>query len=314
MIVDTLAVDIRDAFFDEVFRLASSDKNLIFITADADAFSLRQFKKTLPNQFINVGVAEQNMISVASGLALCGKKVFVYAIIPFVTLRCYEQIKVNVCSMKLPVTIVGAGAGLSFGDDGPTHHAVHDIAVMRVLPEITILNPPDGPSAAACAGIAYESRDPVYIRLDKGTLPLVYDNPEDVKTGFNVLKPLKNINIVSTGFMTHKVMDVAEELKQHSINVGVVDLLRLKPVDPSSFMELLGESEWLITVEENSIVGGLGTLVGEILCEYGGTIRLKRLALEDKQHFAYGSREWLHHHYGLSVESITRAILGDLAC
>jgi len=307
-------IDIRDAFFDEVYLKASTDKDVVFITADADAFSLQRYRKDFPSQFINIGIAEQSMIAVAAGLALSGKNVFIYAIIPFVTLRCFEHIKVNICSMNLPVTIVGGSAGFSIDYSGPTHHAVHDIAVMRVLPEIAILNPPDGPSAAACAGIAYDSRGPVYIRLDKGTLPLLYDNDEAVKAGFNVLRPLTNVNIISTGIMSHKVMRVAEELKQHSINVGVVDLLRLKPVDPISFMELLGDSEWLVTVEENSIVGGLGTIVSEILCDRGRSIRLKRIALEDKQHFAYGSREWLHHHYGLSVESIANALLEDIAC
>jgi transketolase len=307
-------IDIRDAFFDEVYHKASTDKDVVFITADADAFSLQRYRKDFPNQFINIGIAEQSMIAVAAGLALSGKNVFIYAIIPFVTMRCFEHIKVNICSMNLPITIVGGSAGFSIVYSGPTHHAVHDIAVMRVLPEITILNPPDGPSAAVCAGIAYESRGPVYIRVDKGTLPLLYDNDEGVKAGFNVLKPLTNINIVSTGFMTHKVMDVAEELKKHSIDVGVLDLLRLKPVDSSSFMELLGESECIVTVEENSIVGGLGTIVSEILCDTGSSIRLKRIALDDKQHFAYGSREWLHHHYGLSVESITNVILEEIVC
>ena len=164
-------IDIRDAFFDEIYDIASRDRDVIFITADTDAFSLRRYKKDFPDQFINVGVAEQNMVAVSAGLALSGKKVFIYAIIPFITIRCCEHIKVNICSMNLPVAIIGAGAGLSFGNDGPTHHAMQDIAVMRILPEITILNPCDGPSAAACARIAYESNTPVYVRIDKGEFP-----------------------------------------------------------------------------------------------------------------------------------------------
>jgi len=152
-------IDIRDAFFDEIYKCAAKDKNVIFIAADMDAFSLRKYKKDLPDQYINIGVAEQNMIAVAAGLALCGKKVFLYAIIPFITFRCLEHIKVNICSMNLPVAIIGVGSGLSFGFDGPTHHAVQDIAVMRVLPEIEILNPSDSASSALCARRAYECKN-----------------------------------------------------------------------------------------------------------------------------------------------------------
>ncbi|HCJ66263.1 MAG TPA: 1-deoxy-D-xylulose-5-phosphate synthase, partial [Elusimicrobia bacterium] len=113
-------VDMRDAFFDEVYNIAKSDPNVIFLTADMGAYSLVRFKKELSNQFINVGIAEQNMVSIAAGFALGGKKVFIYSIIPFITLRCYEQIKVDLCCMNLPVTIIGVGVGLTYGSDGPT--------------------------------------------------------------------------------------------------------------------------------------------------------------------------------------------------
>src|SRR3989338_1388709 len=142
-------IDIRDAFFDELFEIAKDDSNVVFITADMGAQSLIRFKGSLSSQFINVGVAEQNMISIAAGLALVGKKVFVYTIIPFATLRCYEQIRNDLCCMNLPVTIIGVGPGFCYASDGPTHHATQDIAVMRVLPEITILNPSDSIMANA---------------------------------------------------------------------------------------------------------------------------------------------------------------------
>ena len=296
--------DIRDAFFDAVYETAAKDKNVVFMTADADAFSLRKYKKDFPVRFINVGVAEQNMVCAAAGLAICDKKVFIYSIIPFLTMRCYEQIKVVICGMNLPVVIVGAGAGLSFGNDGPTHHAVFDIAVMRILPEITILNPCDSWTASACAKQAYEGKGPVYVRLDKGKLPPLYDDADNIKAGFKVLRSVTDINIISTGFMSHKALEVANELEKHSVNVGVIDLLRLKPVDADALLTLIDRSTRLITLEENSIVGGLGTIISEILCDNGKHIRLKRIALEDKQHFDYGSRDWLHRYYGLDTAGI----------
>ncbi len=134
-------VDIRDAFFDKLYNIAKNDSQVIFMTADMAAFGLVKFKNDLPNQFINVGIAEQNMVSVAAGLALRNKKVFIYTIIPFATERCYEQLSVDACGMNLPITIIGVGPGLTYGSDGPTHHGTQDIAIMRSLPKITILNP-----------------------------------------------------------------------------------------------------------------------------------------------------------------------------
>ena len=304
--------DIRDAFFDEIYDIGAENKDVIVITADADAFGLRKFKKDFPGQFINAGVAEQNMVDVAAGLALCGKKVFIYAIIPFITMRCYEHIKATICSMRLPVTIVGAGAGLSFGYDGPTHHAVQDIAVMRMLPEITILNPCDDVSAAASARFAYASPTPVYVRIDKGVFPRRYEGSDDFGLGLKVLREIRDVNIIATGFMSHQAVEVADELKKHSFDVGVIDLNRLKPVNETMLLEHTGHSQRLITLEENSIIGGIGTIVSELLTDEKKNILLKRIALSDKQHFDYGSREWLHECYRLDVNSITETILKEL--
>lgn len=305
-----MGIDIRDAFFDQIYDIASKDRGVIFLTADADAFSLRRYKRDFPSQFINVGVAEQNMVDVATGLALSGKRVFIYAIIPFITMRCYEHIKANICGMNLPVTIIGTGAGLSFGNDGPTHHAVQDIAVMRILPEMTILNPCDSPAAAACARIAYRSNTPVYVRLDKGELPALYSEDDDFSDGLKVIREISEINIISTGFMSQQAVVVADELKGQSINIGVVDLYRIKPVNEVLLLELIGQSKQLITLEENSIVGGTGTIVGELLSDNRRSIPLKRIGLEDKQHFDYGSREWLHKLYRIGKEALMEQILG----
>lgn len=303
-----IGADIRDAFFDEIYNIASKDMDVIFITADADAFSLRRYKEDFPDQFINVGVAEQNMVSVAAGLALSGKKVFIYAIIPFITMRCYEHIKVNICSMNLPVTIVGTGAGLSFGNDGPTHHAVQDISIMRTLPEITILNPCDSASASACARIAYKSNSPVYVRLDKGRFPVLYDADEDYSDGLKVIKKISDVNIISTGFMTQQAMKIASELDKFSISVGIIDLYRIKPVNETRLLKIINQSRQLVTIEENSIVGGIGSIMSEILADGGRNTPLKRIAIRDEQCFDYGSRDWLHKTYKIDVDSIVEYV------
>lgn len=172
-------IDIRDAFFDEVYDIASKDHDVMFLTADMGAWSLNKFKENLPDQYINVGVAEQNLVSVAAGLALGGKRVFIYSIAAFITQRCYEQIKIDLCEMRLPVTIIGSGPGLTYGSEGPTHHAINDVAIMKVLPEMMILTPQDPEEAKEAARIAYGRQMPVYIRLARGKLPATYGKYRD---------------------------------------------------------------------------------------------------------------------------------------
>ena len=303
-------VDVRDAFFDRVYCLAQKDRNIVFLTDDMGAYSLDAFKKNLPDQFINVGVAEQNMISVAAGLALGGKKVFAYGIAPFITMRCYEQIKVDLCCMNLPVTIVSVGAGYTYGSDGPTHHAIHDIAIMRSLPEMTILNPSDAAMTAVCAEISYKNNSPCYVRIERGKLPQIYDNHgNDFSEGLKCLKSGADITIIATGEMVHRAFKVAERLAQYSIDAGVIDFYRIKPVNENLLIKFLNHSKKVTTIEENSIIGGIGTIVSEVLSDNNKQIPLKRLAVNDYHCYKYGDREWLNALAGLDEDSIVKKIL-----
>lgn len=304
----TAAVDIRDAFFDHVYELARRDRNLIFLTDDMDAFSLRAFKRDLPAQFINIGVAEQNLVNVAAGLALGGKRVMAYGIVTFITSRCFEQIKLNLCSMRLPVALVGVGTGFSFGFDGPSHHGTQDLAIMRALPEITIYNPSDSALAARCADLAYQADGPVYIRLDKGTFPILTRPGEDGSEGFRVLRPLQDLNLVSTGFMTSEALRIAQALEPRGIRAGVVDLYRLKPVNPRFASTLLARSRRVVTLEDHAIVGGLGSLVSELIADAGASIALQRVAIRDEQFLRYGTRAWFHRLNGIDVESVVERL------
>jgi len=307
--VKTGNIDIRDAFFDEVYRIASKDPDVIFLTADMGAFSLNRFKAELNHQYFNVGVAEQNLVGVATGLALAGKKVFIYTIAAFVTQRCYEQIKVDLCGMHLPVTIIGSGPGITYESDGPTHHAIQDVAIMRALPGMTIFNPSDAASAAAAARLAYASDGPVYVRIDKGKLPRLHDSSEDFSRGLTLLKKGRDLCIIATGIMASQAYKVADELARHSIDAGIIDLYRLKPVNEELLLDFIGKSKAVATLEEHSLVGGIGSAVSEIITDKRMTLPLKRIALTEQACPGYGNREWMHTFYGLDTDSVTKTIL-----
>lgn len=305
----TSDIDMRDAFFDELYKIAKRDSNVMFLTADMGAFSLSRFKEDLHSQYINVGVAEQNLVSVAAGLTLGGRKVFIYAIAPFVTQRCYEQIKIDLSCMSLPVTIIGIGAGIAYGSDGPTHHATQDIAIIRALPEMTILSPSDSVMAAAAAQLAYKSSGPVYVRIDKGKFSSLYSGEDDFSDGLALLEEGRDIVIIATGVMVHHAFKVAKELARCSISTGVVDLYRLKPVNRSLLLSIVAESNRIVTLEEHSIVGGIGSIVSDILVDAGISLPVKRIAIADRNCAGYGDRDWMYSHYGLDLNSVTEAIL-----
>jgi transketolase len=301
-------IDIRDAFFDELYRLAENDENVVLMTADMGAFSLERFRKDFPNRFINVGIAEQNMISAAAGLALAGKKVFVYAIIPFVTLRCLEQIKVDLCVMNLPVTIVGAGAGFTYSSDGPTHHAIEDVSVMRALPGMTILNPSEQTTAKAAAHQACHASGPVYVRLDKGVWPVLHQAEDDLSKGIAYIRKGSKLLVIATGCMTHVSLDLADALQTSGVHAGVVDLYRLKPV-AKELVEIAKEYDFVVTLEEHTLSGGMGGAVLELFADNGLMIPVKRMGIPDTYPAGFGDREWMRSAYGLHADGILKTLI-----
>ncbi len=299
--------DIRDAFFEQMHLIAREDRSLIFLTADMGAFALDVFRHELPQQYINVGVAEQNMISVAAGLALSGKKVFVYSIIPFVTARCYEQISVDLSVMKLPVVVVGMGAGLTYAGDGPTHHAVNDITLMRALPDFTVFSPCDAVSTRAACRMAHAAKGPVYVRLEKGVLPQLYDDKDDMTLGMKQIRLGRDVLVVSTSNMTHQAILAADVLKGKGISASVVDVLRLKPFNELLWKDLCGHVRLIVTLEEHSLVGGLGSIISA--CRgVNQSYAVKMMGIEDRHSFEPVSRDLLQEGHGLSVESIVAQI------
>ena len=302
-------ISMRDAFFNELYEIARKDRDVILVSADMGAPSLDKFRRDLGRQFINVGIAEQNMITLATGLALSGKKAFVYAIMPFVTLRCYELVKVNLSLMNMAVTIIGVGAGFSYDDSGPTHHSTEDIAVMRALPNMTILNSSDSVMAAKFAEMSCKLSGPSYVRLDREVLPPIYNEDDSFSDGLTNLKTGKDVCIISTGNMVHRAFEVSHKLEEHSINAGIIDLYRLKPINEELLLANIKESKRIVTLEEHLITGGIGSAVAEILADNNKALPLKRIAIQDKYYYAYGGRNNIQSLCGLDTDSVTKTIL-----
>jgi len=302
-------ISMRDAFLDELYNIASEDHNVILISADFGAPSLDRFKKDLSGQFINIGIAEQNMVSVAAGLALGGKRVFCYAILPFTTLRCFEQVKVDLCLMNLPVTLIGVGAGYAYDDSGPTHHGLEDLSVMSSLPNITILNASDSVMAGAFARIAYKNQGPTYVRLDR-TCHQIY-NKRDFTQGIiaTVREADEDLIIVTTGYMVRQAQEIAHSLTNYGISVGIFDLYRIKPVNIEVLLQIISQSKRIVTIEEHFLRGGIGSIIAEIMADNEVHKPMKRFGVPGGYSFKYGGRELLHKECGLDVESITNGIL-----
>jgi transketolase len=299
----------RDAFWNKVYEIAKVNRNIIIISADMGAPALDRIRRDLPSQFINVGIAEQNAITLAAGLSLGGKKVFAYAIAPFITLRCLEQIRVENAIMKIPVTIVGAGAGFGYDDSGPTHHLIEDIAIMRSMPHIIINSVTDSVMASAFAEISCRMKSANYVRLDRQVFPDIYNKNSDFSKGLFVLKESKDYYIVSTGSMTHAALNIASKLEEKKINVGVIDIYTI-PINDILFLEIVNGLKKLISLEEHFLPGGLGSAVVEVLNDYNMPIPVKRIGLSvDKGYcYEYGGREVIRTYYGVDKDSIEEKI------
>lgn len=291
----------RDSFFDKLYDIAKKDREVILVSADMGAPSLDKFRKDLASQFVNVGIAEHNMIAVASGLALEGKNVYTYAIAPFATSRCYEFTKVEASLMQIPIKIIGVGAGFSYDDSGPTHHTTEDISIMRALPNLEILSPSDSKMAASFAEMTYKSNKPTYIRLDRHIFPDIYNDFSNFEEGYHHLAG-DNTCIISTGNMVHSAINVRGSLPKK--NIGVIDLYRLKPINPE-FKNEISQYKHLISLEEHLLDGGLGSIISEIITDNNLKVSLKRMGL-DKYLYVYGGRENIQKAGGIDFDSVMK--------
>ncbi|MBI2440791.1 MAG: 1-deoxy-D-xylulose-5-phosphate synthase [Lentisphaerae bacterium] len=298
----------RDSFFEALFIIAKNDRQVVVVTADCGAPSLDQFRTHLSHQYVGVGIAEQNMITVAAGLALAGKIPYVYAIAPFASLRCYEMIKVDICSMHLPITVLGVGAGLSYDIMGPTHHTTEDISIMRALPDMTIYTPSDSIMAAALANLTYQQRRPQYVRFDREVFLSIYPETADFSAGLTHLRQGKGTCLVATGIMVHSALRVADELKKKGLDLGVIDLYRAAPITGELLIKAVADYDLIISLEEHFVVGGIADALPRVLAEAGICKRLHNIGLPHKYLFEYGGRRRLHELTGLDDESLAQKI------
>lgn len=297
----------RDYFFDRIYEIANENKDVVLVSADMSCPSIENFRKNLKGQYVDTGIAEQNAILVAAGLALSGKKTYVFSIMPFVTARTCEFTKIELALMHLPITVVGVGAGISYNLSGPTHHSIEDISIMRAF-NLEIWNPSDNISAKNIADMTFKSKEPGYVRLDRQLLPDIY--PEDAKfdKGFEVLAQGNEILVVSSGYMVHSALDISKKARMDgTMQIGVMDLYKLKPVNEKLF-EYLKEYKSIISLEEHVLDGGLGSILAEGIMDRNIKLNLKRFGLSESQN-KYGSREETHKRCCLDKESIYQEIL-----
>ncbi|MFA6547757.1 MAG: transketolase C-terminal domain-containing protein [Candidatus Magasanikbacteria bacterium] len=304
----------RNTVINNIFEEAKKNPNIILLIGDLGYSVVENFQRELPKQFINVGIAEQNMIGLAAGLALSGKKVFVYSIVPFVTLRCLEQIKVDVCYQNLDVTIIGVGAGYTYGSAGVTHHAIEDIAVMQSLPNMRIVVPADAIQSAQLISQIVSSAGPCYLRLSKGGDPsLSWLHEEPAKLGVSsIIKSGNDVMLLCIGTIVNSAYIAVQQLINEGIDIGLIYFNTIKPLDRGRLLKLANQSNFIITLEEGNIIGGFGTTVGAELCELGFKGRFKRLGVPDLYYSVVGSQEFMRSQAGLSVENIIKTIKSAL--
>lgn len=303
----------RTAIIDEIYKTMSVNKNAYFLTGDLGYNAVEKIEQSFPTRFINMGVAEQNMIGIASGLALTGKKVYVYSIIPFLTMRCFEQIRNDICYHDLDVTLLGIGAGLAYGILSATHFALEDVAILRPLPNMSIFSPAD--EMEAIFGMRYlkHYHHPVYVRIGGRQEPTIYPKPYNFHFGKGVvLKKGKDVVIFATGTIIDEVLKAAKLLITYKIYPTVIDIHTLKPIDKNIIILNAKKAKYVFTVEEHGVIGALGSAVSEIVSEFVPCVKVVRIGTEDKVIKDVGTRLYLRKILGLDASGIARKILSNI--
>ena len=305
--------DFRDSVFDEIVEIFQRDTDTVVLTNDMGARGLDIMRRIDPCRVINVGITEQNMVSLASGLALSGKYVFVYGIISHVIFRAFEQIKLDICVQNLPVTIVGVGAGLAYGADGPTHHGTEDINAISSLPNIRVFNPSDDCSARHSMKYAYSLKVPCYIRIDKERLPRLYSTAPDLTQGFEIHGDKSEIvTIFCSGMTTWAGMQAKELLKEkHGINVMIIDLLCPKGYSMIKLQKYVQRSKFVYVLDEASEFGGISNLIARAICG-SGHFTFEVISLPDAYISGSANREWAWEKFGMTPDIFCKKIIRNL--
>lgn len=305
----------QDVFSETLQQLAAMDKNIVAVTSDSrGSGKLVPFGQKYPEQIVEIGIAEQNLVGVAAGLAAAGKKAFAVSPACFLTARALEQIKNDVCYSDNAVKLVGISAGVSYGALGTTHHSLHDFAVLRAINNITIVVPADNFETEQAVKLAAESNKPVYLRFGKKPMPLLLpDEPGEFQFGKGrVVKQGADIAIIATGETVYPALQAAQKLEAEGIAATVVSMHTIKPLDVQLLGQLAQQTKAIITVEEHMVNGGLGEACAAYLIQNGYGKPFKMIGIPD-EYTVTGSQVEILNHYGISESGIAAAAAKLLA-
>lgn len=303
----------RIAFVNTLHKLAAKNPNIILITGDLGFSVFENYIKEFPRQFLNAGVAEQNMTGIAAGMAMEGKIPLIYSIVPFVTMRNFEQIRNDICYQGLAVKIVGVGAGYSYGMYGHTHYGLEDMGILRTIPDITIIAPGDPIEAELATIAALKTRGPVYIRLGKAGEPLVHKIRPKFEIGKGiVIAEGKDIALLTCGTMLPVALEVSDILK-NKYSVKVVSMHTVKPIDDVLIKNLSRKMKGVFTLEEHAAIGGLGSAVAEVLAENNLDVIFKRFGTPDHFSKVSGKQKYMREQNGLSAKIIASEIIKKMS-
>lgn len=294
-----------------ILELAKKDERVFFIGSDLSDDILKQFTKEMPHRFFMEGISEANIIGMAAGLAMEGKIVYVNTIATFLTRRCFEQIVVDLCLHKADVRLIANGGGLVYAPLGPTHQAIEDIAILRPIPNMTIVAPADAHEMKKIMELTLNHKGPIYIRLAKGYDPMVTDETSLIEIGKAVLfREGQDALVVTTGITLKIALDAAEELKKEGIDVAVLHHHTLKPLDENAIRNYAAKVPVVVSIEEHTIIGGLGSAAAEILAEanFPQPKKFKRIAIPDVFADEYGSQASLMKKYSITTENLIKTI------
>ena len=299
----------RSAFIKTLFELAGEDPRVCLVVGDLGYSVVEEFAERYPRQYVNAGVAEQDMVGIAAGMALSGKIVFTYSIANFATLRCLEQIRNDVCYHNANVKVVAVGGGLAYGGLGMSHHATEDLAILRALPGMVVVAPGDPVEAELATRAVVEHQGPCYLRLGKAGEPTVHQARPEFRLGNAIwLRRGGDVCLISTGGMLETAAVVADALESQGHSVGLISMHTVSPIDVDAVISAATTTRCLVTLEEHSVAGGLGSAVAEVVSELSGHAPLMRVGLPPSFTSAIGDQKYLKGLYRLDPDSVLRAI------
>ena len=300
----------RDTFVRTLLDIAKKDKNVYIVTGDLGFGVLKPFWTELPDQIINAGIAEQNMTSIAAGLAMQGKIVYTYSIGNFPTLRCIEQIRNDCAYHNANVKVVCVGGGFVYGSLGMSHHATEDIAMMRALPDVTVLAPGDLVEAECATQAIYKQEGTCYLRLGRGGEKRIHEKLENFTIGKAIeIQKGENVAVFSTGAIFDEVNEACEELQAQGLVPTVYTFPTVKPIDKEVILQCAKTHKAIVTVEEHNLSGGFGSAVAEVLAEESGKkAKLVRVALDDRYSCIVGSQKYLRKQYSIDAKTIIERV------